>query len=74
MDDQQLHDQRITSKPDLKGSREKLEALLAAKSASSAQPSPSTAQGAFDPLSLAMKDHPGLTREGAEQMARAFGF
>ena len=27
-----------------------------------------------DPIAQAMKDHPGLTRERAEEMAKAFGF
>lgn len=27
-----------------------------------------------DPLEIAMENHPGLTREEAEEMAEAFGF
>lgn len=29
---------------------------------------------AYDPLEQAMRDNPGLTREKAEEMSRAFGF
>ena len=35
---------------------------------------PPAHETAFDPLDGAMKDNPGLTREKAEEMARAFGF
>ena len=28
----------------------------------------------YDPIESAMKDHPTLTRETAEEMAKAFGF
>ena len=38
------------------------------------KPSHSSSPTAFDPLENAMKRHPRLTREAAEEMARAFGF
>ena len=50
--------------------RAEFEALLKERSGSSSQPVSSTA---FDPIENAMKNHPGLTREKAEEMARAFG-
>jgi hypothetical protein len=28
----------------------------------------------YDPIAVAMAEHPGLTRETAEEMAKAFGF
>ena len=31
-------------------------------------------QEEYDPIALAMKRHPGLTREAAEKMAEALGF
>ena len=33
-----------------------------------------TEQELYDPISNAIKRHPGLTREKAEEMAKAFGF
>lgn len=71
MDAQQQHDQAMNPNPDLTGSRKRLEALLAKKSASSSRPSQPRG---FDPIALAMQDHPGLTREEAERDARAAGF
>lgn len=73
MDAQQQHDAamaRRRKKLDA-GSRQRLEDLLAKKSASSSTPEQSTA---FDPIESAMRQHPTLTREEAEQMARDFGF
>jgi hypothetical protein len=37
-------------------------------------PLPPVSSTAFDPIANAMENHPGLTREKAEEMARAFGF
>lgn len=60
----------INSRPSL-ASQGEFAALVRAKKEGSPQPGSSTA---FDPLENAMKRHPGLTREAAEEMARAFGF
>lgn len=54
----------------LTGSRRRLEALLARKAA---EPTPKPYYG-IDPIEAALLDHPSLTREEAEEMARAFGF
>ena len=51
--------------------KEEFEALLKENGVSSLPPVSSTA---FDPIANAMENHPGLTREKAEEMARAFGF
>lgn len=48
-----------------KGSRGRLEKLLAKKGAASS---------GLGPIERAMRDHPGLTREKAEEMAEAFAF
>ena len=74
MDAQQLHDQEMLAKPDKllePGSRQRLEALLAKKSASS---SASVQSSGLGPIERAMRNHPGLTREDALQMAEEFGF
>lgn len=68
---QDQHNEMLeTSKPKLSPKAE-FAALLNEASDSSSQPESSTA---FDPIENAMKRHPGLTREEAEEMARAFGF
>ena len=54
-----------------KGSRQRLESLLAKKSGVS--PAKDTTFG-LGPIERAMRDHPGLTRETAEKMAEEFGF
>jgi hypothetical protein len=76
MSDQQEHDlqlhQALKSRQLLQpGSRQRLEALLAKKNASSSESKPSSGQG---PIEWAMANHPQLSRETAEQMADEFGF
>ena len=68
MDAQQEHDLENSKRPLKIAPRAELEALLAKneKNSSSAE--------SFDPIASAMKRHPGLTREEAEQMASDFGF
>ena len=68
MDAQQEHDLENSKRPLRIAPRAELEALLAKneESFSSAE--------SFDPIEWAMKRHPGLTREKAEQMASDFGF
>lgn len=76
MDAQEEHDylmsQRMKDdKPILeKGSRKRLENVLAKKGANpSGRPN-----SELGPIEWALKNHPGLTREKAEEMAKAFGF
>ena len=76
MSDQQEHDlqlhQALKSRQLLQpGSRQRLEALLAAKSGNSSASEPSSEQG---PIERAMANNPQLSRETAEKMADAFGF
>jgi len=71
MDAQQEHDLAMKERLDMKASRPKLEALLQKKNGPSLEPLQSTK---LDPIASAMEDHPGLTREKAEEMAKAFGF
>ena len=72
MNDQQLHDLKMTSRKTLEpGSRQQIERLLAKKNESSLE---SGRSSEFGPIERAMRNHPGLTRETAEQMADAFGF
>lgn len=72
MDAQQMHDLEMAKfQEPAPGSKDRLEALLAKKSASSSAPEQSSV---LDPIEMAMREHPGLTREKAEQMAKAFGF
>jgi hypothetical protein len=69
MDDQELHDLEQARKP-LKlepGSRERLEAAL--RKASRRKP-----YRGCDPIEMALANHPGLTREAAEEMAEKLGF
>lgn len=73
MDEQAAHDREM-AKRKMKlepGSRQRLEALLAKKSAASSKPERSSAS---DPIANAMKWNPGLTRETAEEMAAEYGF
>ena len=73
MDEQAAHDREM-AKRKMKlepGSRQRLEALLAKKSATSSKPEQLLG---FDPIASAMKEHPGLTRETAEEMAAEYGF
>jgi hypothetical protein len=71
MDAQQQHDLEMSDYKPAPDSRQRLEALLAQKSAASSETLPT---GASDPIEVAMRNHPGLTREEAEKMAEAFGF
>lgn len=68
MDAQQEHDLENSKRPLKIAPRAELEALLAknVETSSSAE--------SFDPIAQAMEDHPGLTREEAEQMASDFWF
>lgn len=74
MDAQELHDQEMLKKDfsHLKpGSKKRLEALLRQKNGPSLEPAEFNA---YDPIALAMEQNPGLTREKAEEMAKAYGF
>lgn len=71
MDAQQQHDLEMADYKPTPGSRQRLEASLARKKAASSATLP---PGASDPIAVAMRNHPGLTREEAEKMAEAFGF
>jgi hypothetical protein len=79
MDAQRYHDEEYWKDFDPKKlkliSREKLEALLRAKNGPSGEPRRSGKPVTHvDPLEEAMREHPGLTREEAEEMAESFGF
>jgi hypothetical protein len=76
MDAQRYHDEEQPDPRTLKlVSREKLEASLKAKNGPSGEPRQSGKHApVVDPLETAMKRHPGLTREEAEEIAAAFGF
>jgi hypothetical protein len=72
MNDQQQHDLKMASRKTLEtGSRQQVEALLAKKNASSSESEQSSESG---PIERAMRNHSGLTRQKANQMADAFGF
>lgn len=72
MDDQQMHDEAMSKRPSIDpASKGRLEALLAAKSAGSSKSARSSGLG---PIERAMRNHPTLTREMAEQMAQEAGF
>ena len=72
MDAQRKHDKAMASRaPGEPGSKQRVEALLKKKKSAS---SPRRQPTAFDPLASAVSQNPGLTREEAEEMARAFGF
>lgn len=73
MDAQEEHDylmrkRRIKS---LEGTKPALEALLEAKRASSPA---QAAHECLDPIEVAIKNNPGLTREKVAEMAEKFGF
>ena len=76
MDAQQQHDAAMRRRKAMRGrkleagSKQRVEALLAAKSAASSTPERSTA---FDPLASVMKQH-GLTEARARELAELFGF
>ena len=73
MDAQEMHGLQM-AKQECKGpkaDRQKVEALLRRKNGSSLEPLPSDA---LDPIAMAMKNHPGLTRERAEELAENLGW
>jgi len=70
MDAQQQHDAAMRNFKLSKGSKKRVEDLLAKKSETSSRLPQSTA---FDPLASAMKRH-GLTEEQARLTAEKFGF
>ena len=72
MDAQQMHDYEMSKRMELsEGSRERLEALLATRDET---PSSKTKRlRELDPISMALMDHPTLTRQKAEVMEAAFG-
>ena len=72
MDAQQMHDHKMMQMPPVsQDSRERLEALLATKKNS---PSSRTKRlRESDPISMALMDHPTLTRQEAMEIAEAFG-
>ena len=77
MDAQEEHDylmsQRMKDGKSIleKGSRERLEGLLAKKDASLPDRRMRSEEG---PIEWALKNYPSLTRETAERMAEEFGF
>ena len=73
MDDQEMHDLQMAKVPAKlqPGSKRRLEALLAKKGSSSSASEP---YSGIDPIEQAMRNHPGLTREEAMEMAEKFGF
>lgn len=66
---QDQHDEMISQNIARLKSRRRFEAVMAEVADRASMP-----PTAFDPLEQAMRDNPGLTREAAEEMARAFGF
>jgi hypothetical protein len=69
---QQQHDERLPSNPTLApGSKEKLAALLQAKSTSSQDQSQSDE---FDWVGQLVKENPTLTREEVAEMVEDLGF
>lgn len=71
MDAQQMHDEAVKGRKLSPGSRERLEDLLAKKSAASSgqgQSKPS------DPLGAMLRDNPSLTKEKALQLIEDSGF
>jgi hypothetical protein len=64
-----MHDQKMEAPGSMPGSKKRLEALLKKKS----EPSKTQSQrGPLGPIESALKNHPGLTREKAEEMAEQF--
>lgn len=68
---QDQHDEMMAANKLKLVPKAEFEALLQENGVSSSPPVSSTA---YDPIEQALKNHPGLTREEAEEMARAFGF
>ena len=73
MDAQEMHDLQMAKQEGKgpKADRQKVEVLLRMKNSSSLEPLPSDA---LDPIAMAMKNHPGLTRERAEELAENLGW
>ena len=68
-----MHDYEMSKRKALsEGSRERLEALLQAKGQKIAKKK--YIYRSDDPISMAMRDHPGLTREEAEEFDSSHGF
>ena len=59
-DAQQQHDEEVADQTAKPVSRKRLKKLLE--------------EASYDPIANAMARHPGLTREKAEEIAKAFGF
>lgn len=71
MDAQEQHDYEMSlRRPVAPESKQRLQAALAAKERARIR----TELFGFDPIASAMETHPGLTREEAEEEARAMGF
>ena len=69
---QEQHDLKVSKGLKLtEGSKERLEALLSQKSEHSKK---NTQLSTLDPISRAMMQHSGLTREKAMSLAEAHGF
>ena len=73
MDTQEMHDLQMAKQEGKgpKADRQKVQALLRKKNGPSLEPLPPTA---LDPIAMAMKNHPGLTRERAEELLENLGF
>ena len=69
-DAQQQHDRDLSSNPKL-ASKDEFLALMNEPGRNS---SATGLSGNFDPIAVAMQNHPGLSRDEAEEMAKAFGF
>jgi hypothetical protein len=88
LDPQERHNQSfMPPRPEKVADKATLEASLRAKNGPSGEPPPPeqlpksrpaqklpAPKTYFDPIASAMAQHPGLTREKAEEMARDFGF
>ncbi len=76
LDAHQQHDLLVSmrmngTKLNLAGSKQRLINSLKRKNGPTKE---AASNNALDPIASAMEDHPGLTREKAEEMAKAFGF
>ncbi len=71
MDAQQQHDLNLRRKLRLKGSREKLESLLEKRKDTSPERLESDE---YNWVGALLKEHPNLTIEEVDEMAKAFGF
>jgi len=68
---QQEHDLAMDTCKPVEGNREAFKALMKLRKEHSSQEMSSTN---FDPIEVAIRNNPRLTREKAEKMAEAFGF